>query len=60
MMRKILEEKFDKTNENLDLIIADLNIVEKEFADLCNQIMDDMISGKWKKGMYRDMPCVLA
>ena len=49
-----------KTNENLDLIIADLNIVEKEFADLCNQIMDDMISGKWKKGMYRDMPCVLA
>lgn len=60
VMRKILEEKFDKTNENLDLIIADLNIVEKEFADLCNQIMDDMISGKWKKGMYRDMPCVLA
>ena len=36
------------------------DIVEKEFADLCNQIMDDMISGKWKKGMYRDMPCVLA
>lgn len=60
LMRRIMEEKFDKNNKNLDLICADLNIVEPEFADLCNQIMDDMLEGKWEKGMYRDNPYVLS
>lgn len=60
VMREILEKKFDKNKDNLDLIIADLNIVEPEFAELCDQIMDDMIDGKWKKGMYRDLPYVIA
>ena len=60
VMRKILENEFDAGKENLDLIIADLNIVEPEFADLCCRIMDDMLSGKWKKGMYRDLSYVIA
>lgn len=60
LMRGILEKEFDQNKDNLDLIIADLNIVEPEFADLCNQIMDDMLNGKWKKGMYRDIPYVIA
>ena len=58
-MRRILENEFDAGKENLDLIIADLNIVEPEFADLCCKIMDDMLSGKWEKGMYRDLPYVI-
>ena len=29
-MRKILENEFDAGKENLDLLIADLNIVEPE------------------------------
>jgi uncharacterized protein (UPF0261 family) len=59
VMRDILKEKFDPKKENLDLIVADLNIVEPEFAELCNKIMDDMVDGKWKKGMYRNLSCVL-
>lgn len=60
IMRKILENEFDAGKENLDLIIADLSIVEPEFADLCCKIMDDMLSGKWEKGMYRNLPYVIA
>ena len=59
VMRDILKEKFDSEKENLDLIVADLNIVEPEFAELCNKIMDDMVDGTWKKGMYRDLSYVL-
>lgn len=59
VMRDIMRKKLDASNDNVDLIVADLNIVEPEFADLCNRIMDDMLDGKWKKGMYRDMPYVL-
>ncbi|KZL88988.1 Tm-1-like ATP-binding domain-containing protein [Clostridium magnum] len=59
LMRSILEKEFDKNNENLDFIIADMNIVEPAFGDLCNKIMSDMIDGKWKKGMYRDIENVI-
>ena len=59
-MRSILEKEFDQENENLDLIIADMHIVEPEFGDLLNQIMADMLDGKWKKGMYRDQKGVVA
>ncbi len=60
LMRKILKEKFSRENENLDLIIADMHIVDPEFGDLLNRIMTDMLEGKWKKGMYRDVPGVIA
>ncbi|MBU9735607.1 Tm-1-like ATP-binding domain-containing protein [Diplocloster agilis] len=60
LMRSILEKEFDQKNENLDLIIADMHIVDPEFGDLLNQIMADMLDGKWKKGMYRDQKGVVA
>ncbi len=60
LMRRLLEEKFNKENPNLDLIIADMHIVDPEFGDLLNQIMSDMLAGKWKKGMYRDVNGVVA
>ena len=59
IMRDILQEKFDKKNENLDLILADMNIVEPEFAALCNAVMEKMLSGTWKKGDFKDYPGVL-
>ena len=34
-------------------------MMDVEWSDLCCQIMDDMINGKWKKGMYRDVPGVI-
>lgn len=54
LMYSILEEGFDKSNENLELIAADMHIVEPAFGDLCNKVMSDMIGGKWRKGMYQD------
>lgn len=59
LMRRILEEKFDRSNANLDLIIADMHINDKEFTDLCCKCMDDMINKKWQKGMYRDVAGVV-
>lgn len=60
LMRKIFEEKLDKSNDKLDFIVADMHIVEPAFGDLCNQIMGDMLEGKWKKGMYRNVDGVVA
>lgn len=60
LLRSILEKEFDKKNENLDLIIADMHILEPAFGDLCNKIMSDMIGGKWEKGMYRGIENVIA
>ncbi len=59
IMRDILKKEFNQENENLDLILVDLNIVEPEFAELSCRIMDDMLAGTWKKGMYRDLPYVI-
>ena len=59
LMAKVLKEKLNKDNDNLDLILCDMHILDVEFADLCNRCIGDMIDGKWKKGMYRDVPGVL-
>ncbi len=59
VMRKVLQEKMTKDNPNLDLIIADMHIMDFEFSDLLEKIMDDMLDGKWKKGMYRDVEGVI-
>lgn len=55
LMKRILEEKLDQANDNLDLIIADMHINDEAFTDFCCQCMDDMLDGKWQKGMYRDV-----
>ena len=54
-MRMILKQRFNKQNANLDLIVTDMHIVDKEFGDLLNRCMGDMLDGKWEKGMYRDV-----
>ena len=59
IMRDILEKRFDKDNNNLELILADMNIVEPEFAALCNAVMEKMLAGTWKKGDFKDYPGVL-
>ena len=58
-MRMILKQRFNKQNPNLDLIITDMHIVDKEFGDLLNTCMGDMLDGKWKKGMYRNVAGVI-
>lgn len=59
LMRRVLEERFDKSNTNLDLIIADMHINDKEFSELCCKCMDDMLNQRWKPGMYRDIKGVV-
>jgi uncharacterized protein (UPF0261 family) len=60
VMWDVLKEKFNKDNDKLDLIIADMHIMDVEFTDLLDRVMDDMLAGRWKKGMYRDIPGVIA
>lgn len=59
LMRPLLREKLTKGNDNLDYMVCDMHILDKEFSDLCFRVMKDMLDGKWKKGMYRDVPKVI-
>ena len=58
-IRRVLKEKFSKDNPNLDFIVTDMHIIDPEFSAFCCQVMDDMLDGKWKKGMYRDVKSVI-
>jgi hypothetical protein len=41
------------------LIAADMHILDSEFADLLCRAMGDMLDGRWRKGLYRDIPGVI-
>jgi len=58
-MLRILSERFDRSNERLDLLAADMHILDPEFADLLTRCMGDMLDGTWRKGLYRDVPGVI-
>jgi uncharacterized protein (UPF0261 family) len=60
LMLKVLQGHLDPTNDNLDLIAADMHILDPELADLLNRCMGDMLDGRWKKGLYRDVAKVVA
>ncbi|RLF67167.1 MAG: UPF0261 family protein [Thermoplasmata archaeon] len=51
-----LLKHIDRDKENLDVIICDKHINERDFAMLIARILDDMLSGKWKKGAYFTEP----
>lgn len=59
ILRDVMEKEINKENDNLDFMLVDMHMMDVEWSDLCCQIMDDMINGKWKKGMYRDVPGVI-
>jgi hypothetical protein len=59
LMRRLMDEKLTKDNDNLDYMVCDMHILDKEFSDLCYKVMSDMLDGKWVKGLYRDVPKVL-
>ncbi len=60
LMRRIVAERMDATNDDLDVVAADMHILDAEFADLLCRCMGDMLDGRWRKGLYRDAPGVLA
>ena len=45
---------------NLDVLAADMHILDPAFADLLTRAMGDMLDGTWRKGGYRDLPGVVA
>ncbi len=50
----------EPSNEHLDVLAADMHILDPGFADLLTRIMGDMVDGTWRKGAYRDHPGVVA
>ena len=59
LMLRVLSERFDRSKEDLDLLAADMHILDPEFADLLTRCMGDMLDGTWRKGLYRDVPGVV-
>ena len=59
LMLKVLQERFDASNDDLDLIATDHHILDPELADLLNRCIGDMLDGTWKKGLYRDVAKVI-
>lgn len=45
-----LEKNLEKSKDNIELIKVDLNINDPQFAQITSSILDDMITGNWKKG----------
>jgi uncharacterized protein (UPF0261 family) len=58
-MLSVLKDSLNIANSNLDLIAIDHHILDPELADLVNRCMGDMLDGKWRRGLYRDVPKVL-
>jgi uncharacterized protein (UPF0261 family) len=55
LMWSVFKEKVDRNNKNLDIIQCDMHILDDEFVTLLNTCMDDMLDGKWRKGLYRSI-----
>lgn len=58
-MWSVFLKEIDKSNPNLDLLKCDMNLLDEEFVELLKKCMDDMLKGKWKKGLYRDLVSVI-
>ena len=51
-----LREVIDRNKPNLDVLLVDRHMNEPEFADLMAELLDEMLSGAWKKGSHHNMP----
>ncbi len=60
LIRSVVAASVDPANDHLDVIAADLHILDPAFADLVTRCMGDMLDGTWRKGRYRDLPGVVA
>lgn len=53
---KGIREVVDRKKENLDVLVVDRHMNEPKFADLMAELLDEMLSGRWKKGSHHDLP----
>lgn len=60
LMRSVLAERFDRSNECLDLVVTDMHILDPAFGDLVARCLGDMLDGRWRTGLYAHEPGVLA
>jgi len=51
-----LREVIDRDKPNLDVLLVDRHMNEPEFADLMAELLDEMLSGTWKKGSHHNIP----
>jgi uncharacterized protein (UPF0261 family) len=58
-MCRVIKEKIDENNPNLDFIMADMHILDQSFVNLMINCMDDILAGRWQKGMYRDVEGII-
>ena len=57
---KGLREAIDGTRENLDVLVVDRHMNEPAFADLMAELLEEMLTGRWKKGSHHELPEVEA
>ncbi len=60
LMWRTVAAGVDAAHPNLDVLAADMHILDPAFADLLTRAMGDMLDGTWRKGGYRDLPGVVA
>jgi uncharacterized protein (UPF0261 family) len=59
LMLDVLARRLDPANERLELVAADMHILDEDFADLLTRCMGDMLDGTWRKGRYAAVPGVV-
>ncbi len=59
-MWSVFSDNIDRSNSNLDLIKCDMHLLDDAFAEFLNGCMSDMLDKKWRKGLYREAPGLLA
>lgn len=54
LMWDIMKDKLNRENPHIDLIKCDMHLMDPEFSTFANRIMDDMLDGTYRPGMYKD------
>jgi uncharacterized protein (UPF0261 family) len=52
---KAIRDHIDRDKANLDVLIVDRHMNEPEFADLMAELLDEMLSGRWRKGSHHEL-----
>ncbi len=51
-----LRKTINRNKSNLDVILVDRHMNEPEFADIMSELLNEMLSGTWKKGSHQGLP----
>ncbi len=54
-----LRKVIDKDEPNLDVLLVDKHLNEPEFSDLMSELLEEMLTGRWKKGSHQDLPYIV-